>query len=82
MRLSKPHAINVVETRYWVCSVVRFIALAMIIGGVTMPPNMARACWRPSTNASKMGIGSLRPKKGTAVSLFAINGRLGRKKKA
>lgn len=82
MRLSKPHTINVVETRYWVCSVERYIALDMIIGGVTIPPNMARACWRPSRRASKVGIGSLRPKKGAAVSVFAINGRLGRKKKA
>lgn len=58
------------------------MALDMIIGGVTMPPNMARACCRPSSRASKVGIGSLRPKKGADAAVFAMNGRLGRKKKA
>jgi len=79
-----PDTIRAVDTRYCVCSGARLtppLPLRMM-GGVMIPANMARACWKPSSRARNTGILSLRPKNGEAWSGFLMNGRLGLKRKA
>ena len=47
-----------------------------------MPANMDNECWKPKSRARKMGMLSLRPKKGAALFDFVIKGRLGLNRKA
>ncbi len=79
-----PPTISAVETRYCVSSAPRAAPPwpAMIRGGVMMPASMERACWKPRRRARKMGMRSLRPKKGAARRDFFMKGRLGLKRKA
>ena len=54
----------------------------ILIGGVIMPANMARECWKPRSRASTNGILSLSPKNGEARVGFFMNGRFGLKRNA
>ena len=79
-----PATINAVDTRYCVSSAPKPAPPwpAMMMGGVMMPANMDKACWKPKSRARKMGMLSLRPKKGAALFDFVMNGRLGLNRKA
>ena len=79
-----PATIKAVETRYWVSSAPKAAPPwpAMMMGGVMMPANMDRECWKPRRRARKTGILSLRPKKGAAFLDLPMNGIWGVNKKA
>ena len=51
-----PQTIKEVETRYWVVVASKFALLEMIIGGVMIPANIARACWNPRRRARTTGM--------------------------
>ena len=77
-----PQTIREVDTIYCCVSVDRFAFTPRIIGGVMIPANMERACWKPSNAAKSRGISSFSPKNGAALLDFFMNGRFGLKRKA
>ena len=78
-----PPTIKAVDTRYCVSPAPKLAPpwLAMMMGGVMMPANMERACWKPRSRARKTGMLSLRPKKGAALFDFFMKGRFGLNRK-
>ncbi len=79
-----PATISAVDTRYCVPSAPKLAPPwpEMIMGGVMIPANMDKACWKPKRRARKTGILSLRPKNGAAFLDLVMNGRLGLNRKA
>jgi len=57
-----PVVMKAAETRYCVISASKLNAPpAMAKGGETIEPIIVRACWRPRSTVSRIGISSFRP---------------------
>ncbi|KAH3681922.1 hypothetical protein WICPIJ_007118 [Wickerhamomyces pijperi] len=60
----KPETIKEVETRYCCWWDSKLAKLAIKIGGVITPANMAKECCKPRMKPKKTGISEFNPKKG------------------